>query len=72
MNKNCEKCGKKLELGKFAYEQKVCWDCFKEEVYAIRYQVCSYPSWLWHKREEHCNIVEYLLAALAQNMGEEV
>ena len=34
----CIKCGKKLELGHFAHNQNICWDCFKNIVAVMRYQ----------------------------------
>lgn len=34
-NKVCRVCGVKLEWGRFAYNQEVCWDCFEQRVRAI-------------------------------------
>lgn len=31
-NKKCEWCGVDLILGKFAYNQKICWDCFEQRI----------------------------------------
>ena len=30
--KRCIKCGNNLYLGKFAYNQEMCWECFEAEV----------------------------------------
>ena len=29
--KTCVSCNTPLELGSFAYNQELCWDCFKEK-----------------------------------------
>lgn len=38
-DKKCKICGKQLKLGRFAYNQDTCWECFKMEVDAISEQV---------------------------------
>ena len=51
--KVCKVCNAPLMLGKFAYNQEVCWDCFEQQVLFIA-EATSTP--------EAKEIVTYLLA----------
>jgi len=35
INSVCIKCGTELKLGKFAYQQSLCFDCYKDEFFDI-------------------------------------
>ena len=35
INPKCHTCGSDLKLGDFAYDQNMCWDCFKKRVEGI-------------------------------------
>ena len=69
--KNCIDCGIKLEWGRFAYNQDICWDCFKGYVKIIIERIEQYPSWLWDKRDTHKEIVSYMMAVVAERFGYE-
>lgn len=68
----CICCGKKIGFGEFAYNQDTCWDCFKNEVQAMHDNMGWYPSWLWTRRKAHQEILNHLLACLAETMGEKL
>ena len=68
----CICCGKKIGFGEFAYNQDTCWDCFKNEVQVMHDNMGWYPSWLWTRRKAHQEILNHLLACLAERMGEKV
>ena len=69
-SKMCISCGKPLILGHFAYKQDTCWECFKKEVLIMRGQINHYPSWFWDKREKHKEILNYMMAIMAEQFGE--
>lgn len=60
VNKVCTVCGARLILGRFAYNQEVCWDCFKKKVIGI--------AWKLETREDK-EIVIHLLNCLAESQG---
>ena len=67
----CVKCGAELKWGGFAHNQNTCFDCFSEEVRVILEQIDQYPSWLWEKREEHRDILNWMMAVVAEQYGYE-
>lgn len=71
MSMNCTSCGMKLSSGKFAYEQDVCWCCFKKEVDDISYCIEHfYPSWEWDKQSIHKDILNWMLRCIAEIYNE--
>jgi len=70
VSKKCIVCGKSLHLGRFAHNQNTCWECFKMEVTLMRDRIEEYPSWLWDKRDKHKEILNYMIAVVAEQFGE--
>ncbi|GHV42458.1 hypothetical protein FACS189490_11460 [Clostridia bacterium] len=58
----CSKCGKELKLGDFAYDQSVCYPCFKNEVDTIIAQIES---------EERKDILTWMLSVVTERYGYE-
>lgn len=67
----CIKCGQDLIWGGFAYSQDMCWECFRQEILQMREQIDKYPSWLWYKRDEHKQILNWMASLVAEHYGEE-
>jgi len=62
--KKCIGCQTELKLGKFAYNQELCWDCFNKEIQIILKRIDCYPSWFWGKRELHKSIIKHMQACM--------
>ena len=68
----CVHCGVALRWGGFAYDQNMCWSCFKRETNIILENIDRYyPSWMWEYREEHKKHINHLMAVFAEAFGEE-
>lgn len=67
----CVKCGAALKWGDFAHNQDTCFDCFEKEVKIIIERVDQYPSWLWDKRKEHKDILNWMMELVAETYGYE-
>ena len=61
----CKYCNTKLKLGDFAYNQDMCWECFKKEVYFLMDAIDT-PSWFEGKRELHIDILKHLFNITAE------
>ena len=56
----CAECGTPLKLGKFAYHQELCWECFKGNVRRIIDRIEEfYPSEFDSRRD--MDIVNFML-----------
>lgn len=62
----CKECESGLKLGSFMHNQELCWDCFKKETDLMLERIDQYPSWLWNKKEEHKDILKYLVACMRE------
>lgn len=69
--KVCSVCGEPLFWGRFSFNQKMCWECFKKEVHLMEKRIDEYPSWLWDKRQQHQEILNHMMAIVAETFGEE-
>lgn len=58
MGKNCIICGARLVFGDFAFNQEICWDCFKAKVEEIK----ANPS----LRPLDIKIIDRMLATVAE------
>lgn len=68
----CIECGKEFKLGKFAYQQEICWDCFCEEVENIlRHLEKFHPSFSHNDCLKHREMVDFMMYAVAATYGEE-
>ena len=71
----CIICGKELQLVKFAYRQEICWDCFKEEIKNIIFNIDNMyalsDSISVNDKKKHKEYISYLLAVTAEMFGEE-
>ena len=72
VSKKCIVCGKPLQLGRFAYNQNTCWDCFKMEVLEITTEVVALRKLAGQENAEAAkNILNHMGAILAEQFGEE-
>lgn len=69
MPNRCISCNTPLIWGGFAHNQDICWECITKEIKIINDQINQYPSWLWHKREEHKEILNWMMAVVAERFG---
>ena len=72
MPNKCISCGKPLIWGGFAHNQDTCWECITKEMYLMRDQVGQYPLWLLDKREEHKEILNWMIEVIAERFGEKL
>ena len=68
--RTCEVCDTPLKLGKFAYEQKMCWPCFVQRTTLIMltlYQNC--PTDQLKIADRHVKQIEWMLGVVAEAFG---
>ena len=58
----CIVCGKPLQLGRFAYNQNTCWNCFKMKIKSIVKEF---------NKQSDKDLINYMGAVLAEQFGEE-
>lgn len=61
--RKCSECDEPLQLGKFAYEQRMCWMCFKQR--AAEIIVLSETA-------EKAKIVMHMLSVMAEIYHEKI
>lgn len=72
VSKKCIVCGKPLQLGRFAYNQNTCWDCFKMEVLEITTEVVALRKLAGQENAEAAkNILNHMGTIFAEQFGEE-
>lgn len=65
----CKGCGISVLAGKSMPPRPLCWDCFKKETLIMREQIDEYPPWLCDKKEEHKDLLNWLVGLAAEKYG---